>query len=138
MCLTASQVVEAKEAGAAGVLGAVANVCGPRGAPVLSSYAAAIGLDCPVEVILPATACKLACMVLSLTGDVLTTTQKRLRVVSSNLHIFPCLSLSLSPGVAASHHSHVVGCALPGAKQHDCSFALSPSRLAVPQERQSL
>lgn len=45
-----SQVVEAKEAGAAGVLGAIANVCGPRGAPVLSSYAAAIGLDCPVEV----------------------------------------------------------------------------------------
>ncbi|CAL5220305.1 g2293 [Coccomyxa viridis] len=43
------QVVEAKEAGAAGVLGAIANVCGPRGAPVLSSYAAAIGLDCPVE-----------------------------------------------------------------------------------------
>ena len=43
--------MEAKEAGAAGVLGAIANVCGPRGAPVLSSYAAAIGLDCPVEVI---------------------------------------------------------------------------------------
>ena len=32
------------------MLGAVANVSGPRGAPVLSSYAAAIGLDCPVEV----------------------------------------------------------------------------------------
>lgn len=47
---SALQVVEAKEAGAAGVLGAIANVCGPRGAPVLSSYAAAIGLDCPVEV----------------------------------------------------------------------------------------
>ncbi len=46
----ALQIVEAKEAGAAGVLGAVANVSGPRGAPVLSSYAAAIGLDCPVEV----------------------------------------------------------------------------------------
>ena len=44
------QVVEAKEAGAAGVLGTIANVSGPRGAPVLSSYAAAIGLDCPVEV----------------------------------------------------------------------------------------
>ena len=49
-CLALMQVVEAKEAGAAGVLGAIANVCGPRGAPVLSSYAAAIGLDCPVEV----------------------------------------------------------------------------------------
>ena len=46
----AVQIVEAKEAGAAGVLGNVANVCGRRGAPVLSSYAAAIGLDCPVEV----------------------------------------------------------------------------------------
>ena len=46
----AVQIVEAKEAGAAGVLGNVANVSGPRGAPVLSSYAAAIGLDCPVEV----------------------------------------------------------------------------------------
>ena len=45
-----SQVVEAKEAGAAGVLGTIANESGPRGAPVLSSYAAAIGLDCPVEV----------------------------------------------------------------------------------------
>lgn len=44
------QMVEAKEAGAAGVLGTVANVCGPKGSPVLSSYAAAIGLDCPVEV----------------------------------------------------------------------------------------
>ena len=44
------QIVEAKEAGAAGVLGTIANVSGPRGAPVLSSYAAAIGLDCPVEV----------------------------------------------------------------------------------------
>ncbi len=51
MCFALSQVVEAKEAGAAGVLGTVANVCGPRGAPVLSSYAAAIGLDCPVEVL---------------------------------------------------------------------------------------
>ncbi len=46
----AVQIVEAKEAGAAGILGNVANVSGPRGAPVLSSYAAAIGLDCPVEV----------------------------------------------------------------------------------------
>ena len=46
----AVQIVEAKEAGAAGVLGNVANVSGPRGAPMLSSYAAAIGLDCPVEV----------------------------------------------------------------------------------------
>jgi indole-3-glycerol phosphate synthase len=44
------QVASAKEAGAAGVLGAVASVTGPRGTPVLSSFAAAVGLDCPVEV----------------------------------------------------------------------------------------
>lgn len=44
-----AQVAEAKEAGAAGVLGIVASVSG-RGAPVCSSYAAALGLDSPVEV----------------------------------------------------------------------------------------
>ena len=55
------QIVEAKEAGAAGVLGTIANVSGPRGAPVLSSYAAAIGLDCPVEVSL-GLHCKQLCM----------------------------------------------------------------------------
>lgn len=43
------QAVEAREAGAAGVLGIVASVSG-RGAPVCSSYAAALGLDAPVEV----------------------------------------------------------------------------------------
>lgn len=44
-----AQAVEAREAGAAGVLGIVASVSG-RGAPVCSSYAAALGLDAPVEV----------------------------------------------------------------------------------------
>ena len=43
------QVVDAKEAGAAGVLGTIAQVS-VRGAPVLSSFAAALGLDAPVEV----------------------------------------------------------------------------------------
>lgn len=44
------QIVEAKEAGAAGVLGVVAQVSG-RGTGVMSSFSAAIGLDCPVEVV---------------------------------------------------------------------------------------
>lgn len=44
------QIVEAKEAGAAGVLGVVAQVCG-RGTGVMSSFSAAIGLDAPVEVV---------------------------------------------------------------------------------------
>jgi len=44
------QIVEAKEAGAAGVLGVVAQVSG-RGTGVMSSFAAALGLDCPVEVV---------------------------------------------------------------------------------------
>ena len=43
------QIVEAKEAGAAGVLGVIASVSS-AGAPVLSSFTAAIGLDAPVEV----------------------------------------------------------------------------------------
>jgi len=43
------QIVEAKEAGAAGVLGVIASVS-TAGAPVLSSFTAAIGLDAPVEV----------------------------------------------------------------------------------------
>ena len=43
------QVAEAKEAGAAGVIGVVAQVLG-NGAPVMSSFAAAIGLDAPLEV----------------------------------------------------------------------------------------
>ena len=44
------QVVEAKEAGAAGVIGVVANVLG-NGSPIMTSFAAAIGLDAPLEVI---------------------------------------------------------------------------------------
>lgn len=43
------QVVEAKEAGAAGVIGVVANVLGD-GSPIMTSFAAAIGLDAPLEV----------------------------------------------------------------------------------------
>lgn len=43
--------MDAKEAGAAGVLCIVASVS-VKGAPVLSSFAAALGLDAPVEVIL--------------------------------------------------------------------------------------
>lgn len=42
-------MVEAKEAGAAGIIGVVANVLG-NGSPVMSSFAAAIGLDAPIEV----------------------------------------------------------------------------------------
>eukprot|EP00884_Botryococcus_braunii_P020534 jgi/Botrbrau1/7164/Bobra.0143s0034.1 len=44
------QIVEAKQAGAAGVLGTITCVLG-KGAPTMSSFAAAIGLDCPVEVV---------------------------------------------------------------------------------------
>ena len=43
------QIIEAKEAGAAGILGVIASVSS-AGAPVLSSFTAAIGLDAPVEV----------------------------------------------------------------------------------------
>lgn len=43
------QVVDAKQAGAAGVLGVIANVLG-KGTPLVSSFTAAIGLDAPVEV----------------------------------------------------------------------------------------
>lgn len=42
------QVVEAKEAGAAGAIGVVANVLG-NGSPIMTSFAAAIGLDAPLE-----------------------------------------------------------------------------------------
>lgn len=45
------QIVDAKEAGAAGVVGVIASVAGDRGTPVLSSFAAALGLDCPVEIV---------------------------------------------------------------------------------------
>lgn len=44
------QVVEAKEAGAAGAIGVVANVLG-NGSPIMTSFAAAIGLDAPLEVV---------------------------------------------------------------------------------------
>lgn len=44
------QVVEAKEAGASGVLGCIAQVLS-RGAPLLSGYAAAVGMDAPMEVV---------------------------------------------------------------------------------------
>lgn len=43
------QIVEAKQAGAAGVLGTITCVSG-KGTPIMSSFASAIGLDCPVEV----------------------------------------------------------------------------------------
>ncbi len=43
------QVVEVKQAGAAGVLGVIGQVNG-RGTAVMSSFAAAVGLDAPVEV----------------------------------------------------------------------------------------
>jgi indole-3-glycerol phosphate synthase len=45
-----AQVVEAKEAGAAGIIGIIHQVNG-RGTPVMSSFAAALGLDAPVEVV---------------------------------------------------------------------------------------
>ncbi len=43
-------MVEAKEAGASGVIGCVASVLS-KGTPLLSGYAAAVGMDCPVEVV---------------------------------------------------------------------------------------
>lgn len=46
------QVREAKEAGAAGVMGIITSVVGKH-AFILSSYAASLGLDCPVEVRAP-------------------------------------------------------------------------------------
>ena len=46
--LTTTQVVDTKEAGAAGIIGAVASI-GGRGTPLMSSFAAALGLDCPGE-----------------------------------------------------------------------------------------
>ena len=41
--------MEAKEAGAAGIIGVIANVL-RNGSPIMSSFAAALGLDAPVEV----------------------------------------------------------------------------------------
>lgn len=43
------QVLEAKEAGASGVMGIVTSILGKHAA-LYSSYAAQLGLDCPVEV----------------------------------------------------------------------------------------
>lgn len=45
------QVVDAKEAGCAGIIGVLASVTGKRGTPVLSSFSAALGLDAPVEIV---------------------------------------------------------------------------------------
>jgi indole-3-glycerol phosphate synthase len=44
------QVVETKEAGASGVLGVVTQVSG-QGTPVLSAFAATLGMDAPIEVV---------------------------------------------------------------------------------------
>jgi hypothetical protein len=44
------QIVESKEAGACGVLGIVCQVSG-KGTPVMSSFASAMGLDAPPEVV---------------------------------------------------------------------------------------
>ena len=44
-----SQVLESKEAGAAGILGCICSVLGSKAA-LISSYAAALGLEAPVEV----------------------------------------------------------------------------------------
>lgn len=43
------QVLEAKEAGASGVMGIVTSILGKHAA-LYSSYAAQLGVDCPVEV----------------------------------------------------------------------------------------
>jgi hypothetical protein len=44
------QIIEAKEAGATGVLGVVCQVSG-KGTPILSHFAGALGLDAPVEAV---------------------------------------------------------------------------------------
>ncbi|GBF99220.1 indole-3-glycerol-phosphate synthase [Raphidocelis subcapitata] len=49
-CIHPLQVVEAKEAGAAGLVGVIAQVNG-RGTAVMSSFSAALGLDAPVEIV---------------------------------------------------------------------------------------
>ncbi len=65
------QVAEAKEAGAAGIIGVIANVLG-NGSPIMSSFAAAIGLDAPVEVCPTHIACMShsACLVFASTQAV--------------------------------------------------------------------
>ena len=45
------QIVDAKEAGCAGVVGIIASVTGARGTPVMSSFSAALGMDAPVEIV---------------------------------------------------------------------------------------
>lgn len=44
------QVIEAKEAGASGVLGITCQVSG-KGTPVMSSFAGSLGMDAPVEAV---------------------------------------------------------------------------------------
>jgi indole-3-glycerol phosphate synthase len=44
------QLIEAREAGASGVMGIICQVSG-LGTPVMSSFAASLGLDAPVEVV---------------------------------------------------------------------------------------
>lgn len=44
------QIAEAKESGCSGVIGVITSVTG-KGTPILSSYASALGLDCPVEIV---------------------------------------------------------------------------------------
>lgn len=61
------QLVEAKEAGAAGVLGVIGQVNG-RATAVMSSFGAALGLDCPVEVV-NARVSKRACQTRSVVTD---------------------------------------------------------------------
>ena len=48
-CVASGQITDCKAAGAAGMLGIITQVSG-RGTAVMSSYAAALGLDAPVEV----------------------------------------------------------------------------------------
>ena len=55
------QVVDAKQAGAAGVLGVIANVLG-KSTPILSSFSAAVGMDAPVEVLACMHVCARVCV----------------------------------------------------------------------------
>lgn len=48
--VTVSQVIEAKEAGASGVLGITCQVSG-KGTPVMSAFAGSMGMDAPVEAV---------------------------------------------------------------------------------------
>ena len=44
------QIAEAKEAGAAGIIGVIVNVLGKSVSPTMYRYAQAAGLDAPLEV----------------------------------------------------------------------------------------